>query len=293
METTKKDHQKLQVIESKLPAGLYLVATPIGNLRDISLRALDTLQSVDVIACEDTRVSGKLLSAYGLSKQLIRYDDHTDSKQRHKIQALIEDGKSVALISDAGSPLISDPGFKMVRDFQMSGISVTTIPGASSPIAALQISGIESNLFTFAGFVPQKAGERLTFFQKIGSVPSTLIVFENAKRLQKTLALAHDVLGDRDACITRELTKLYEEARHGKLSELMVYYAENGDPKGEIVIVFAPPALEEISAEKLDVDIKEALKTMSVKDAAAYVSQASGKSKKDIYERALALSKSC
>lgn len=269
-----------------LPPGLYLVATPIGNLRDITLRALDTLAAADMIACEDTRVTGKLLQAYDISKKMIPYTDHSTDRERDRLIGALQAGKSVALVSDAGTPLISDPGYKLVQRCYDHGIAVTSLPGANAPLTALQLSGLPSDGFSFIGFLPPKSAARKTRLGEWARVPGTLILFETGPRLCESLADMHAVLGDRPASVVREITKLYEEARRAPLSELITHYTAHGAPKGEIVVVIgegtqAPPDTDAL--------LKAALAQMSVRDAAAHVASITGLPKKDIYARALEL----
>lgn len=274
---------------SSLPPGLYLVATPIGNLRDITLRALDVLSAVDAIACEDTRVSGKLLKTYDISKPLWSYNDHSDDKKRESIIKAIKDGKAVALISDAGSPLISDPGYKLVRDAFEAGISVTSIPGACAAIMALQLSGLPSEAFTFIGFLPPKEKGRRDALARWASHEETLITYESGPRLLSALKDIHAVLGDRKVCVARELTKMFEEIRFLPIEALIASYEEKSAPKGEIVLVIEGASARNWSDDEIIAALKEALSTMKTKDAAAHVMGLSGKPKKYIYDIALQL----
>lgn len=270
------------------PIGLYIVSTPIGNLSDITLRALDILKIVDLIACEDTRISGSLLAHYGISKPLISYNDHNADERRPEILAEIGRGKRVALISDAGTPLISDPGYKLVREAQAKDIYVTAIPGASSVLAALCLSGLPSDSFFFGGFLPSKSEALRKYIASIAQIPATLIFFESARRLPESLAVLRDVLRDRQAAIVRELTKLYEESRRGKLSELLGNIEKNGVPKGEVVIVISPPQEVEImEKQNVEQQLEILLKSHSVKEAASIISEQTGQSRKEIYALAL------
>ncbi|MCB1651782.1 MAG: 16S rRNA (cytidine(1402)-2'-O)-methyltransferase [Alphaproteobacteria bacterium] len=275
----------------KLRAGLYLVATPIGNLRDISLRALDTLAAADIVACEDTRVTGKLLAHYGLSKKLLSYNDHSDDKRRTALVEAVASGKVVALVSDAGCPLVSDPGYKLVRAVQKSGGLVTSLPGASSVLSALQLSGLPSDRFTFLGFLPSKAQARCGVFEEWVEADCTLIVFETAPRLLKSLADIRNVFGERNVAVVRELTKMYEEVRCEGISALIEYYEMHGAPKGEIVLVIAPPEARDFSPQALEALLKTALGTMGTKDAAAHVAAQTGQSRKALYDLALKMAK--
>lgn len=274
-----------------IPAGLYLVATPIGNLRDISLRALDILAGAALIICEDTRVSGKLLKAYNIATKMIAYNDHNAARQRPAILERLSQGQALALISDAGTPLISDPGYKLVRDCLDLGIHVTSLPGANAPLTALQLSGLPSDKFSFLGFLPPKQAARRKLLEEWRAVPGSLIMFESGPRLADTLKDLHGILGDRDAAVIREMTKMYEEKRRDKLSVMAAYYDEAGAPKGEIVIVTGPMQEENWTDEILNDALKEALKSMHVKDAAADIAGRSGVSRKKLYEMALKLEK--
>ena len=282
---TKKDGPWLQSVS--LEPGLYLVATPIGNLRDITLRALDVLAGVDVIACEDTRVSGKLLKAYDIGKKLLPYNDHNAARQRGKLLEKLAGGGCVALISDAGMPLISDPGYKLVRDCLDLGLRVTSVPGANAPLMALQLSGLPTDRFCFLGFLPPKEKARRTFLEGWRETKASLIVFETAPRLAGALTDIEAVLGDREMAVLRELTKMYEESRRGRVSELIAHYQENGPPKGELVLVIAPPSAKIFSEEDLVEKLKQALETMGTKEAASHVADETGTSRKVLYEMAL------
>ncbi len=270
-----------------LQPGLYLVATPIGNLRDITLRALDTLNAVDAILCEDTRVTIKLLQAYGIKKPMHVCNDHTEDRQRDAVLGQLAQGQKIALVSDAGTPLVSDPGYKLVREALERGIGVTALPGANAPLTALQLSGLPSDAFSFIGFLPPKAEARKKKLREWAHVPGTLIAFETGPRLEASLTGMLDVLGDRQAAVTRELTKMYEESRRGLLSELIAHYKDK-PPKGEIVVVIGAPA--DISAS-VDIDglLEDAMASMSLRDAVAHVAELSGRAKKEVYARALVL----
>lgn len=268
--------------------GLYIVATPIGNLRDITLRALDVLRAADVVLAEDTRVAGKLLSAYDLKKPLLRYDDHAGPKVLPEIIERLRAGQVVAQISDAGTPLISDPGFRLVEIARETGANVHPIPGASSVLSALCLAGLPTDRFLFAGFLPNKSAARKTALGEIASVASTLVFFETGPRLHESLSDMVNILGDRRACVCRELTKLYESAYPGRLSEL-VADPHLAEPKGEIVIVIAPPEEQKPSADNLDEALKLALDHYSPSDAAQQLAQMFGLPRKVIYQKALEL----
>jgi 16S rRNA (cytidine1402-2'-O)-methyltransferase len=268
---------------------LVLIATPIGNLGDITARALEGLKSADVIACEDSRVTGKLLAAAGIEKPLLPYHDHNAEVMRPKLLARIAAGAQVALVSDAGTPLISDPGYKLVQAAVEAGLAVTMLPGPSAPIMALALSGLPSDRFLFGGFLPAKSKARRDAIAEAARTPVTLIFFETAPRLLDSLQDLHAVLGDRKAAVARELTKLFEEVRRESLSALIAHYAQAGAPKGEIVVVVGPPEEEAATAEDVDTLLRRALESMSVKDAAAMVAAATGAPKRAVYARALEL----
>ena len=275
-----------------LSAGLHIVATPIGNLGDITLRALEALAGADIIACEDTRVTRKLLDRYGITTPLMPYHDHNAAEARPKILARLAAGAAVALVSDAGTPLISDPGFKLVRAACEAGHAVTALPGASATLAALTVAGLPTDRFFFEGFLPPKEAARRTRIAELKRIPATLILFETGPRLAATLADLAAGLGAREAAICRELTKLHEEVRRGDLAELARHYADAEEPRGEIVIVIAPPAEETPpDATELDELLRQALDRVSVKDAVSEIADATGLSRRDIYQRALALAK--
>ncbi len=272
-----------------MPPGLYLVATPIGNLADITLRALDVLKRADLVACEDTRVTGKLLAHYGIRATLFRYDDHSDAADRAALLGRLRAGASVALVSDAGTPLVSDPGYKLLRDAAADGIAIVPIPGASAVLAALQVSALPPDRFLFAGFLPAKAAARKKAIAALAAVPATLVFYETGPRLAAALADLAEALGPRPAAVTRELTKLFEEVKRGTLAELAAMYRDAPPPKGEIAVVVGPPAEEAASGADIDALLARALGAMSVRDAAASVAEASGRPRKEVYRRALEL----
>jgi 16S rRNA (cytidine1402-2'-O)-methyltransferase len=273
--------------KKSVTGGLYITATPIGNMRDITLRALDVLAAADLIVCEDTRVSGKLLSYYGLSKKLVPYNDHNADRQRVPILQALAEGQVVALISDAGMPLINDPGFKLVRDALEAGFAVTSLPGANAPLTALQLSGLPSDQFCFLGYLPPKTAGRKKALQEWSATQASLIAFETAPRLIESLEDILEVLGDREIAVTRELTKLYEEIKRGPVSELIAHYKKQGAPKGEIVLVIGPgngAVSDDASVEKA---LRTALKTMKPSEAASSVAKATGRKRKELYTLAL------
>lgn len=271
-----------------LKPGLYLVATPIGNLRDITLRALDVLRSVDAIACEDTRVSLKLLQAYDIKKPLVPYHDHNADEQRPRLLERVASGEKIALISDAGMPLISDPGYKLVRDAQQQGIYVTSLPGANAPLMALQLSGLPTDAFVFLGFLAAKTKARSTMLAGWKDAKASLILFESANRLDDTLKDILEVLGDRPCAVTRELTKYYEDVWPGKVSDHVSRLKEQGPPKGEIVIVIGGKP-DSDTVYDLDALLVAELERSSLREAVQTVMDITGLSKKHVYDRALQL----
>ncbi|HUE65219.1 MAG TPA: 16S rRNA (cytidine(1402)-2'-O)-methyltransferase [Rhizomicrobium sp.] len=275
----------------ELAAGLYVLATPIGNARDISLRALDVLKACSVIAAEDTRVTAKLLAIHGIRKPMIPYNDHNGPDMRPRILARLEQGEAVALVSDAGTPLVSDPGYKLLREVMAAGLPVVAIPGASAVLAGLTLSGLPSDRFLFAGFLPSKAGERQSALEEFKSLRATLIFFESAQRLGETLHAMVEVLGERHAAVARELTKLHEEVRRGPLGELAAHYAEAGAPRGEVTLLVGPPGGTSTDTAKVDAALKAALAFMPVKPAADMIAGLTGASRKLLYDRALELKK--
>jgi 16S rRNA (cytidine1402-2'-O)-methyltransferase len=273
-----------------LAAGLYILATPIGNARDVSLRALEVLKGCDVIAAEDTRVTSKLLAIHGISKPLIPYNDHNGPQMRPKILARLEQGQAVALVSDAGTPLVSDPGYKLVREAIAASANIVALPGPSAVLTGLTLSGLPSDRFLFAGFLPSKAGERKSMLEELGGVRATLIFFESAQRLEDSLPALADVLGDRQAVVARELTKLHEEVRRGSLRDLAGHYARAGAPKGEVTLLVAPPdAAATPDSARIDAALKAALAFMPVKAAAEMIADLTDGSRKTLYARALEL----
>ncbi len=276
---------------ANMPAGLYLVATPIGNLGDITLRALETLKKADLILCEDTRVSGKLLAAYDIKNQLLSLHDHNEESRAVIVIEKIKAGMAVALISDAGMPLISDPGYKLVTACIENEIYVTSIPGASSVLMALQLSGLPSDKFLFLGFLPTKTKARSDLLSSWKQCPATLILFENGLRVKNTCHDIHKIFGARQIVIARELTKMFEDTWRGKPAEIIEHIDQNGAPKGEVVIVIEG-AKDTENNDQIDIDqmIIDLLKTYSVKDTVAMIVDQTNLSKKEIYARALTLS---
>jgi len=273
--------------------GLYLIATPIGNAGDITLRALHVLKNADVIVCEDSRVTSRLLAIYGISKPLKPYHEHNADRVRPVIIKLLKDGKKAALVSDAGTPLISDPGYDLLRACIDEGLPVTTLPGPSAPLAALVLSGLPADRFLFAGFPPSRATGRRKVYAELAVIPATLIFMESPKRLAAALADMAEILGPRQAAVGRELTKMFEEVRRGALAELAAYYQTKGPPKGEITVVVAPPSSVGviIDDDELDRRLLAALDGHSVRDAAAKVAAAANLPRRRVYARALLLNK--
>jgi 16S rRNA (cytidine1402-2'-O)-methyltransferase len=274
---------------SKLAPGLYLTATPIGNLADITLRAIEVLGAADLIACEDTRVTGKLLARYGITTPRLSYHEHNAARVGPRLLSRLSQGQAVALVSDAGTPLVSDPGYKLVQAAIEAGLPVTTVPGPSAVLAALSLSGLPSDRFMFAGFLSSRAAQRRRALKDLARVEATLVVLESARRLGAALADMAELLGARPAAVARELTKRFEEVRRAPLPELARHYAAHGAPKGEVVIVVAPPAapvIDEAAAEEM---LREALRTMGTAEAAAWVAAESGLPRRLLYGRALKL----
>lgn len=276
--------------ETTFIKGLYLVATPIGNLGDISARAVDVLKSADLIACEDTRNTQKLLTLLGIGgKKLTAYHNFNAEKACPKILEHLQNDEMIALVSDAGTPLVSDPGYKLVRKCVDNGIYVTSVPGACAFLTALQLSGLPSHRFLFQGFLPPKTTARKKELTELSRVPATLIFYESPQRLGETLTDMLEILGNRFAAVVREITKKFEQTVRGTFTDLLDGYAQNGYPKGEIVIVVEPPATEKADPVEIDALLNQALLTMRVKDAAAFVAEQTGESKKNLYQRALDL----
>lgn len=275
-------------LEAKsLSPGLYIVATPIGNLGDITLRAADILARCDAIACEDTRVTRKLVQHLALAKPLWRYDDHASEDDRARLLEAMR-SKAVALVSDAGTPLISDPGYRLVRDARVAGIAVTSLPGPSAPVMALTLAGLPTDRFLFAGFLPAKDKARRETLAELAGVKATLVFFESAPRLAKSLTAIGEALPGREVAVARELTKLYEECRSGPAEELIAHYAAH-PPRGEIVLMVGPPADRLADAGDADGLLLEALMTEKPSRAAALVAKATGLERRALYARALEL----
>jgi 16S rRNA (cytidine1402-2'-O)-methyltransferase len=276
---------------AKAESGLYLVATPIGNLGDITLRALEVLASVDIIACEDTRVTRKLMDRYGIETRLTPYHEHNATEARPRLLARLADGQAIALVSDAGTPLISDPGYKLVRAACEAGHTVTALPGPSSVLAALSVAGLPTDRFFFEGFLPAKQAARQKRVAELASIPATLVLFESGSRLAAALTDLAAAFGKRAAAACRELTKLHEEVRRGDLETLARDYAAGAESRGEFVVVVAPPADDGGTSDNVDELLLQALRRVSVKDAVGEVALATGRPRREVYQRALILAK--
>src|SRR5262245_36259357 len=267
-----------KLVAEPLPPGLYVVATPIGNLADITLRALAVLERADIVYCEDTRHSRTLLAHYAISRPLRAYHEHNAERERPQILAELAAGKRVALISDAGTPLISDPGYKLVRGAIGEGHAVTSLPGASAVLTALAAAGLATDTFLFAGFLPPRQGARRSRLAELKTVSATLVLFESPSRLADSIADVAAVLGDREMVIARELTKLHEEMRRGSPAEL-VQWAETSAPRGEMVILVAPPASVEVTDEAILSSLRPLLAEQSLRDAAKAIADDLGVAK--------------
>ncbi|WEK47046.1 MAG: 16S rRNA (cytidine(1402)-2'-O)-methyltransferase [Candidatus Andeanibacterium colombiense] len=273
--------------DAPLQPGLYIVATPIGNLGDITMRSADVLARCDLVACEDTRVTAKLLKHLGLHKKMWRYDDHSDEAARERLVDAMR-GEAVALVSDAGTPLISDPGYRLVRRAREEGLMVTSLPGASAAVMALTLSGLPNDRFLFAGFLPVKEKARVDALAELASIPATLIFYETAPRLVKSLAAIAEVLPGREISVARELTKLHEECRTSDGRTLIDHYSAH-PPKGEIVLLVAPPGEEPAGEYDIDALLIAALEHDKPSQAAGQVAKATGHDRKELYARAMEL----
>ncbi|HEX2509713.1 MAG TPA: 16S rRNA (cytidine(1402)-2'-O)-methyltransferase [Microvirga sp.] len=274
--------------------GLYVVATPIGNLKDVSFRALSVLAAADAVLAEDTRVTKTLLAHYGITTPLVAYHEHSSEALRERVIQRVREGQALALVSDAGTPLVSDPGYKLVQAAIAEGLPVTPIPGPSAVTAALVVSGLPTDRFFFEGFLPPKSAARRTRLAELAMIPGTIMLFEAPHRLPEMLADAASVLGERQAVVARELTKMFETVRRGTLPELAAAFAAEGPPKGEIVVLIGEATKAMQAAESdavLDDRIRAALASHSIKDAAALVADELGVPKREVYARALTLAK--
>lgn len=271
-----------------LAPGLYVVATPLGNARDITLRALDVLAAADIILCEDTRTSGKLMQLYGIATKRLAYHEHNAAAMRPKILDWIGEGKALALISDAGTPLISDPGMPLVRALRQAGCHVAAVPGASAPIAALSVAGLPTDRFLFAGFLPPKQAARRRALAALASTPASLVFFESARRLADMLADMQCELPGRSLCVARELTKKFEQVISGTADELLAHFSAT-PPRGEFVVMAGPGGARDVSADDIATMLRDALATMSRRDAVQAVAEMTGQPRKQVYAQALQL----
>src|SRR3954452_13139455 len=280
------------LIAPKAVPGLHLVATPIGNLGDITLRALETLAGDHIIACEDTRITRRLTERYAISAQLKPYHEHNAALARPRILEKLAQGASIALVSDAGTPLISDPGFKLVREVCAAGFAVIAVPGASSVLTALSVAALPTDRFYFEGFLPPKQGARRTRLAELAKIDATLVMFESGNRVQDTLADLAEIMGDRDAAICRELTKLHEQITRAPIAEL-AKAADTLETRGEFVLVVAPPRPDSLimTDDALDELLRTSLARDSVKDSVAHAVELSGRPRREVYARALELAK--
>lgn len=278
----------------RIAPGLHLVATPIGNLKDISFRALSTLAAADAILAEDTRVTRVLLAHYGITTPLLNYHEHNAAQMRPKIMARLEEGKALALVSDAGTPLVSDPGHKLVDEALERGFNVTAVPGASAVLTGLVLSGLPMDAFFFGGFLPTKSAARKHRLLELATIPATLAFFKSPQRVGDMLADAAEVLGARPAAVARELTKMFENVRRGTLGELARQYAEDGPPRGEIVVVIGGPDRAQAALDAsatIDDRLRALLGDHSMKEAVAVVTARTGLPRKEVYARALLLAR--
>lgn len=276
--------------DKPLAPGLHIVATPIGNLGDITLRAIETLAKADLIAAEDTRVAAKLLRHLGLEMPVVPYHDHNAQTMRPHLIERLQGGATIALVSDAGTPLVSDPGLKLVQAALDAGIPVTAAPGPCAAIAALTLAGLPTDRFCFCGFLPPKSAARQTALADLAAIPATLLFYEGPSRLAAMLGDAAQVLGKREAAVARELTKLHEEVVRGDLADLAARYAMLEPPRGELVVLIGPPTAQPAaSAQDVDALLTAALQTHRTKDAATLVAAQTGLPRASLYERALAL----
>ncbi|WP_309085953.1 16S rRNA (cytidine(1402)-2'-O)-methyltransferase [Chelativorans sp.] len=296
MEPEERDRRRSFVVGGteisapRLAPALYLVATPIGNLSDITIRALETLAAADLLACEDTRVTRVLLERYGIRRRMVAYHEHNEAEAAPRLIGAIAEGKSVAIASDAGTPLVSDPGFRLVKAAQEAGVRVIPIPGSSAVLAALTASGLPTDSFMFAGFLPVKAGHRRSRLQALSGVPATVIFFESPRRLADSLSAMAVTLGTRQAVVARELTKAFEEVRLGTLAELAAHYEEAGAPKGEVVVCVAPPGeIGPADAQETDRLLLALSAEMSASKAAGEAARMTGAKKSELYQRLLSL----
>ncbi len=275
-----------------LADGLFVVATPIGNLRDVTLRALDVLNGVDLIACEDTRITSRLLTRYGINTPMVAHHEHNAASVRPRLLAALDAGEKVALVSDAGTPLISDPGYKLVREATAAGHRVIPVPGASATLTALSAAGLPTDRFMFVGFLPEKQVARQKALQALVGEDATLVIYESARRLPASIKDMAAALPGREVVVARELTKRFEEFVRGDMQEVSDHYQRAGPPKGEVVVLLGPPPAEQTSDASIDAALRAILDDVGVKAASSAVAALTGQSKRDIYARALTLQKS-
>lgn len=274
-------------MDQRLSPGLYIVATPIGNLGDITLRAAETLRGVSAVACEDTRITGRLMQHLGLKQRLIRYDDHADEAARERLLAMMA-AEPVALVSDAGTPLISDPGYRLVREARERGIAITSLPGPCAAVMGITLSGLPSDRFLFAGFLPSKEKARGDVLGELSSVPATLVFYETSPRLIDSLEAIAAVLPGREVAVARELTKMFEECRPGQPAELIAHYTAH-PPRGEIVLMVGPPLEESFTMQDAEAMLREELQHAKASQAAAAVAKRTGLDRKELYALAMQL----
>jgi 16S rRNA (cytidine1402-2'-O)-methyltransferase len=274
-----------------LQPGLHVVATPIGNLGDISFRALATLCAADAILAEDTRVTKVLLAHYGVSTPLVAYHEHNAEEMRPRIAARLARGEALALVSDAGTPLVSDPGYRLVEDALAAGVAVTTVPGPSAVMAALVVAGLPTDRFFFEGFLPPRTAARRARLTELAAIPGTIVLFESPRRLAEMLADAAAMLGPRPAAVARELTKLHETVRRGSLVELSRLYAEGETARGEIVVLIGAGDAAEAAGDLMDDKLRAAMARLSLKEAVATVAAETGQPRRKVYARALELTR--
>jgi 16S rRNA (cytidine1402-2'-O)-methyltransferase len=274
-----------------LAAGLHVVATPIGNMRDVTLRALDVLAAVDLIACEDTRITSRLLQRYGITTPMVAHHEHNAAQIRPQLLAALDKGEKVALVSDAGTPLISDPGYRLVREAAEQGHRVIPVPGASATLAALSAAGLPTDRFLFVGFLPEKQGAREKTLQSLAGEQATLVLYEAARRLPAAIKDMAAALPGREVVVAREITKRFEEFMRGDIQTVCDHYQRAGPPKGEVVVLLGPPPAEVAEAADLDAAILAIVDDVGVKHTASAIAALSGRSRKEIYARALELTK--
>jgi 16S rRNA (cytidine1402-2'-O)-methyltransferase len=275
-----------------LANALFIVATPIGNMRDVTLRALDVLAGVDLIACEDTRITSRLLTRYGITTKMVAHHEHNAASVRPRLLRALEAGEKIALVSDAGTPLISDPGYKLVREAAEAGHRVIPVPGASATLTALSAAGLPTDRFMFVGFLPEKQVARQKALQALAGEDATLVIYESARRLPASIKDMAAKLPGREVVVARELTKRFEEFVRGTIADVCDHYQRAGPPKGEVVVLLGPPPEEQVSNASIDAALMAIVDDVGVKASSAAIAALTGQPKRDIYARALKLSKS-